>query len=287
MRTTITTMTGLVCLTCADVSMAATYTSTSRTGRSFGNVLSISTEATVPGVGIIRRESFRVEPSFGLESVTITVDTTSDTGFVNAIAVKPTVVPSLTENRTFDADFVVTLPADFPLPPITKRVEGRFEQRVRYTGFTDAGPMLASSDTAGIKPIGKPPYFLMRNSLTFAPDTFTLNGVYEVIGPTESANTPFSVDYVLHRSSQMISRIKGDENFGDNFEFTPVELHLLYEPVRPIIFGGTIDNMNFSAEVRPVLFIYASAPIIPEPSSLAVGVSGSLTCLAVRRHRRR
>jgi hypothetical protein len=198
----------------------------------------------------------------------------------------PVTAPQQTFGNTYDIDFeVILVPANFPDPAVTRHVVGDYEERITISSITSQDPQLLASSTSGISAVGTTDFFSMNNSLQLSPASFTVQGTYEVIGPTQNVSVPFSVEYRTSGTPAfgfMQTFIRGGPGFGAGFEFDPRELRINFHPVNPVIFDGMVEDVPFHAAFQSTALRY----FVPEPSTAGLALVLSSSALGLRRARR-
>jgi hypothetical protein len=228
----------------------------------------------------------------GINDVTLTVDTDADTGTVADVDFKSITGMSRTATQSVNVNTtVIVTPANFPLPAVTRQVQGNYRSILTITSVTDGTtPQFASSNTAPIVATSTPPIFQMRNNIALTLGGFTVNGTYQAIGPTQNTTVPFSVAYLPvspTQPRQFLSRITGGANFGDGFGFNAGMNSIAFVPTTTLIFDGVLDDITFHAELDDMTVTFLPTGTIPEPTSLSLGAAGWLAVLAASRRRRR
>jgi hypothetical protein len=206
---------------------------------------------------------------------TLTTDTTADTGIVDDFDFGPLTLGSTTRvgehHKIVDT---IVIPPNFPLPGQTIFVTETWREQITFDGFSsDFSQLLPSSAVPIVGGLSSP--FSMRPNVVTSLTPFLLSGTYQLTGPTESASTPFSVEYqptISTLTFPITFTIPGGATFGNGFDFSTglVQLHqVTYAPVNPLIFTGTVDGETFNVELQPMKLTLSTFRI-PEPSALAM-----------------
>ena len=196
-------------------------------------------------------------------------------------------LPKLTGTHTFSVDFtVIDVPAMFPNPAVTHRVQGQYQEKITITEVTPSTPMFQSSTTGAITPASAST-FRMSNVIGLSASPLVVKGTYEVIGPTNHVSEPFSVEFNLKYPTAFLKpEIEGGTNFGDGFNFDFKNFLVYYEPVNAQIYRGTVDELTFTVSLPSSYTGQFSQLEVPEPASLTLGFAGMFAVAGAYRRAR-
>ena len=258
---------------------AALISSSKSFGQLVTNSFIIQSTAYNPNGTPIYQRSFGPEGKLlaGVSSVTITTDTVADTGAVDAMTLTPFSLTPSTRTTQFSTSItVIEVPANYPLPAVTRNISGQWQESITFSGVSGDSPTFASPTATALYPlIELPPWFTMADKVGFTVPSFTLTGMYKVVGPESTTTVPFSMEFeAVAQSANSYIAVQGGAGVGPDFNFIPLETSVVYRPVNPLIFDGVVDGMRFAASFYEMdtAIIFAQNNLVPEPNSLTLGL---------------
>lgn len=271
----------------------AAFVSSSMTGGNHSGRINASTTAvaTAPGQSgnlFYRYQTYKSPVSPSADFIAVSVDPVTDVGRVDDLHFGPTTIPASSVGSSFfvDAQYqVLVTPANFPDPPVyqTVQIQGTYTETFTIDSLIVSAPQFASSTNAPILFRSFPfPHFVMSAKLAItAPLAITLTGTYTASGPAHSTTVPFTK--TLNRESSQVQQgvfVMGNPGFGPGFGFSPFGPGLPYYTNSPQIFGGTVDNVYFQANLDSLFIRY----YVPEPTGLIPAAMAM--CIGSRRRRK-
>ncbi len=180
-----------------------------------------------------------------------------------------------------DSETFVIGPPVFPNPAPT----ATWHVSVNFDPIPNAPPNFVSSSVGMLNPYFADRYLFRSTLMVEAPDSLAFSGIYRVVGPTTTVETPFSMTFQrIAPSDEFAFRKDFVVRTGANFPSTtkiegaggPDSSVVEYAPNELVLFDQIVDGTRIHAEWTTArLYLYPS----PEPSSFAISVAGLLPLL--------
>lgn len=228
----------------------------------------------------------------GMTSAKAVVDTTSGLGRFESMQLAPLGLNPSAVFSTFSTS-VTGLIGNFPDPPQQQTIQGTWTEAIKIDSIVGLPPTL---DLVSPKSLETneyvQPWYVGQFPAVLKATPFTINGVYQVVGPKTNRFVPFSVAFEpTTNGSYATLAIKSTSSLGDGFEFRPTDVLQQYTANNEQIFSGSVDGVYFgvrfeTAEGQLDPLLYFSTGRIPEPTGGSMAIISICLAALARRDRR-